>query len=211
VHYPGDRRALEPLLDQVADELNVKSVLFAESAERFGRWRAKPSFRALGPRLGSRVRAVAEALAEDDGRLGAALAAGERVVVPTPDGDVPLGPDDVELVQETSEGWGVASDGGLTVALELELTGELRREGLARELVRAVQEARKAAGLEVADRIALGVDAAGPVDEALAAFGDEISAETLAVELVRGRVGDPTFELTTSLEGAGVTVTLRRA
>jgi isoleucyl-tRNA synthetase len=211
VHYPGDRRALEPLLALVAEELNVKRVVFAESAERLGRWRAKPSYRALGPRVGSRVKSIAAALADDDGALAAALAAGERVVVATHDGEVPLEPDDVDLVQETAEGWGVASDGGLTVALELELTDELRREGVARELIRVVQDARKAAGLEVSDRIVLGVAATGIVAEALEAFGSQVAAETLAVELERGPVEGTAFEQRTSIEGADVTVTLRRA
>ena len=72
-------------------------------------------------------------------------------------------PDDVDLTQEVREGWGVASDGGITVALDLELTEELRREGLARELVRRVQDARKAADLDVSDRIELGVASGGSV------------------------------------------------
>jgi len=74
---------------------------------------------------------------------------------------VELSPEDVELERETLEGWGVATDEGTTVALELELTPELKREGLAREVVRLVQDARKAAGLDVSDRIVLGLEA-GP-------------------------------------------------
>jgi isoleucyl-tRNA synthetase len=81
------------------------------------------------------------------------------------------------------EGWGVASDGGLTVALDLELTPELRREGVARELVRLVQDARRAADLDVGDRIVLGVATSGPVLEALREHAATIARETLAVEL----------------------------
>ena len=103
-----------------------------------------------------------------------------RVEVPIDDGPaVAIGPDDVELARAVLEGWGVASDGGLTVALELEISPALRREGLARELVRIAQDARKAAGLDVGDRIVLGID----VDGELAAARDEhagfIAGETL--------------------------------
>jgi isoleucyl-tRNA synthetase len=129
---------------------------------------------------------------------------------------VALGPSDVDLVQESVEGWGVASDGGITVALELELTPELRAEGLARELVRAVQDARKAAGLDVGDRIVLGLrveggSAAEALHTAIDAHRPWIAGETLAVEIVGGTAPDATFEQTFEIEGARVAVTLRRA
>ncbi len=210
VHYPGDRESLRPLLDLVADELNVKRVEFAESAERFGRWRAKPNFKTLGPRLGSGVQRVASALAADDGTLASRLAAGDRVSVPVDGADVALGPEDVELAQQTTEGWGVATDGGITVALELELTDDLRLEGLARELVRAVQDARKAAGLDVVDRIALGIETGGRARDALDAFASYVAGETLAVEFGQTALPDPSYEGTVSVEGEDVRLTLRR-
>jgi isoleucyl-tRNA synthetase len=211
VHFPGDREALRPLLELVAEELNVKRVEFAESVEHVGRWRAKPNFKTLGPRLGSGVQKVAAALAADDGALASRLAAGERVSVPVDGADVSLTPEDVELAQETTEGWGVATDGGITVALELEPTEELRLEGLARELVRVVQDARKAAGLEVVDRIALGIEVDGRVRDALEAFASFVAGETLATELGSTALPDPTFELIASVDGRDVRVTLRRA
>jgi isoleucyl-tRNA synthetase len=216
VHYAGDHAALEPLLDLVGEELNVKQVLFAESAEQLGRWRAKPNFKVLGPRLGPVVKEVATALERDDGSLAAALAHGDPVRVDLGTEQVALGPSDVDLVQESVEGWGVASDGGITVALELELTPELRAEGLARELVRAVQDARKAAGLDVGDRIVLGLrveggSAAEALHTAMDAHRPWIAGETLAVEIVGGTAPDATFEQTFEIEGARVAVTLRRA
>ena len=215
VHYAGDHAALEPLLDLVAEELNVKQVLFAESADQLGRWRAKPNFKVLGPRLGPRVKDTATALEGDDGSLAAALARGETVrldVGGAPrDEQVELAPGDVDLVQETIEGWGIASDGGITVALELELTPELRAEGLARELVRAVQDARKAAGLDVGDRIVLGLRIEGPAEEALGAHRGWIAAETLAVDVVDGAAPGATFEQTFEIDGAVVGVSLRGA
>ena len=211
VHHAGDRAALEPLLPLVAQELNVRAVLFAESTEQFGRWRAKPNFKVLGPRLGPRVKEVAAVLAQDDGLAAAALARGEAVALSTPSGEVRLEPADVDLVQETLEGWGVAGEGGLTVALELELTEELRREGVARDLVRLVQDARKAAGLEVTDRIALGVEAGDDIAEALSAFRDYVATETLATDLADRPIADASFRREGSIDGSPVTITLRPA
>ena len=180
----GDHETLRPLLPIVADELNVKEVVFAESVETFGRWRAKPNFKTLGPRLGPRVKDVARALARDDGTEAAALAADLSVTLMLDDGEpVVLAPDDVDLAQEVREGWGVASEGGVTVALDLEVSAELRREGLARELVRVIQDARKAAGLDVTDRISLGVETSGEVAAALAEHATVVAGETLATNL----------------------------
>jgi isoleucyl-tRNA synthetase len=211
VHFPGDPEALRPLLGLVADELNVKEVLFAESADRFGRWRAKPNFKVLGPRFGPRVKEVAAALEEDDGSTAAALARGAAVELSTASGPIRLDPVDVDLIQETLEGWGVASDGGLTVALELELTPELRREGLARELVRLVQDGRRAAGLQVSDRIALGIEASGEIEEALREHRSAVARETLALDLRTAEIPDATYRQDAEIEGSPVAVTIRRA
>jgi isoleucyl-tRNA synthetase len=200
------------LLGLVAEELNVKQVRFAESADGFGRWHAKPNYKVLGPRLGPRVKVVATALDADDGPLADALASGRAVTVDLPEGPpVDLAPDDVDLVQETLEGWGVVSEGGLTVALELEITPELRREGLARDLVRAIQDARKAAGLQVSDRIELGVTASGEVADALRAHRNDVIGETLAVRLEEAPVADEAYREEADIEGTPVTITLRRA
>ena len=122
-----------------------------------------------------------------------------------------LSPDDVDLTQETLEGWGVATEGGLTVALELEVTPELRREGLARELVRVIQDARKAADLDVSDRIVLGVTVEGELAEALSEHRAWVAGETLAAELVSGEADDATYRQEARIEDAELTVTLRRA
>ena len=211
VHSSDPHEPLEQLLWLVAEELNVKRVVFEDPSTRRGRWRAKPNFRVLGPRLGSSVREVAAALDADDGTIAAVLERGERATVSTGRGEVTLEPEDVQLVQETLEGWGVASDGGVTVALELEITPELRREGLARELIRIVQDARKAAGLEVGDRIVLGLDVEGELAEAFEAHRAEIAAETLATEIADTTVPDATYEQTARVDSARVRVTVRRA
>jgi isoleucyl-tRNA synthetase len=210
VHVPGGRD-LSKVIGIVADELNVREVELSESAQELGRWRAKPNFKVLGPRLGARVKDAARALAEDDGTLAAALAGGEAVQV----AGVSLDPADVELVQETREGFGVASDGGVTVALDLAVDEELRLEGLARDLVRVVQDARKAAGLDVSDGIELGIEATGELAAALEAHGAYVAGETLARSVATGPIsgaeGDPDLhEMDTSVDGIAVRISLAR-
>ena len=217
VHYAGDHAQLEPLLALAAEELNVKAIEFAESAEQLAGWRAKPNFRVLGPRLGPRVKDVAGVLERDDGTLAGRLARGETVTVPLGDQEnVELTPQDVDLAQDVREGWGVAAEGGLTVALDLSVTPELRLEGLARELVRLIQDARRTAGLEVTDRIALGIETAGEVAQALDRHEDYIMSETLAHTLLRGPLPGEIlrdthrYQTETSVDGTSVRLSLAK-
>ena len=124
---------------------------------------------------------------------------------------IELTPDDVDLGQEVTEGWGVASDGGLTVALDLEVSDDLLREGQAREVVRAVQDARRAAGLDVSDRIDLAVSATGDVAASIAAFRDYVAGETLAVALDVGTLDGDAFRHEVEIDGGAVAITLRKA
>jgi isoleucyl-tRNA synthetase len=212
VHIPGEPGRLAALLPLIGDELNVKEVRFAESAEELSGWRAKPNFRVLGPRLGPRVQLVAAALAADDGALAARLGRGETVELSVDGGEpVWLSTGDVELAKQTQAGWGVASDGPVTLALDLELDDDLRLEGMAREVVRAVQDLRKASDLDVTDRIVLGVQAEGALAVALAAHAAWIAAEVLATELKSEPLPDPLGSATVTIAGAGAAVTLRRA
>ena len=213
VGVPGGEARLRPLLGLVAEELNVASVGFAEGDEALSEWRARPNFRTLGPRLGSRAQAAAEAIRADDGTLGRDLAAGRSVVVPVEGGAVTIGPEDVELVQQTRPGWGMATDGAFTVALDLEVDDDLRAEGAVREVVHHVQALRRSAGLDLTDRIVLGLDApeGGLVARALDEARDRVAAEVLAVDLRPGPVDDPSGTAEAEVEGERVGFSLRRA
>jgi isoleucyl-tRNA synthetase len=210
-HVPERTHDAEALLPIIAEELNVHDVRFATSEDPFGTWRAKPDFKVLGPRLGSRVKALAAALAADqDGVAAGQLAAGVSVELRIDDGPaVTIAPGDVELAREALAGWGVASDAGVTVALELDLTPALVAEGLARELVRVAQDARKSAGLEVSDRIALGLDGDADVRTVVETWSSFIAGETLAVEL-GPTVADPDHTDDVEVDGRSVRVQLRR-
>ena len=154
VGAPGWAELPDELRQQVADELNVHG--FDELAGELVDRSAKGNFRALGKRFGKRTPTVAAAVAAADaGELAAALRATGRATVVVDGEDVEVTADEVLLTETPREGWAVATDGGETVALDLEITPELRRAGLAREVVRLVQEARKTSGLQVTDRVEL--------------------------------------------------------
>ncbi|MCU1587290.1 MAG: ileS, partial [Frankiales bacterium] len=152
----------------------------------------KASFRPLGVRFGKGVQAVAAAItAADPTQLAADLRAGTASV--TVDGEqVPLSPEEVVVTETPRTGWAVASAAGETVALDLEISPELRRAGLVREVVRLVQEARKGTGLEVSDRIEFWWDADGELAAALHEGSLRLAEEVLAVSVLQGR---PTADL----------------
>ena len=208
----GRREAVAGLLDLVAGELNVKQVRFADGEAGLVAYRLVPNFRAIGPRFGKAAPRVAGAVrGADAGQLAPRLRAGERVEVEVPDhGPVDLGPEEVGVVEEPVTGWRVVREGGSSVALDLEITPELRLEGLARDLVRAVQDLRKEAGLRVEDRIELAVGAEGEVAEAVEAHRDHLLGETLAVELHGAPQGDGA-ETRVELDGQEVRLWLRPA
>ncbi|MDQ3792414.1 MAG: DUF5915 domain-containing protein, partial [Actinomycetota bacterium] len=211
VHVSGDSGRLDPLLGLVAEELNVKEVTFAESAEELSGWRARPRFSTLGPRLGRAVQEVAAVLQNDDGSIAGSLANGRDAALSLPSGTVVLTPADVELVQETQEGWGLASDGAIAVALDLRLTDDLKREGMVRDLIHQVQNIRKSAGLAVADRIVLGVKGGPEVVAAITSYRDQIAAEVLAVEILDHAVDDPLASSEVSFEGEVVGLSIRKS
>jgi len=209
------RAGVAGLLDLVAAELNVKEVGFAEGEAGLVAYRLAPNFRVLGPRFGRDAPAVAAALrqvpAEPAAELAPRLRAGERVRLEVDGlGPVELGPEEAGVVEEPVTGWRVVRDGATAVALDLEVTPELRLEGLARDLVRAVQDLRKAAGLEVADRIELAVKADGRAAAAVAAHHDYLLGETLATSLHAAPQGDG-HDARVDLDGQEVRIWLRPA
>ena len=199
VFLPGGEGDLLPGL--VEDELNVDRVVVADELGEVLRFELVPNFKTLGPRLGEAVKHVKPALAALDGEAAAAtLEAGGPIKLELPGGPVELGPDDVELRVRAQPGYAVSRDGGEVVALDLAVDDDLRRRGLARELVRQVQDLRKASGLEVQDRIRLrlvGLDALRDVF-------DEIGREVLATEILDQPGSGPgaLLDLDGELEGA---------
>lgn len=172
----------EELRAEVSDELNIGGLepLSAAGADLVDH-SAKGNFRALGKRFAKDTPRVAAAIAAADaGALAAALAADGKASVELDGAPVEVLPDEVIISERPREGWSVVNEQGETVALDLEITPELRLAGLAREVIRTVQEARKNNGFEISDRIALSWHATGEVAEAVAVHRDLIAGEVLA-------------------------------
>ncbi|MET1061902.1 MAG: isoleucine--tRNA ligase [Aeromicrobium sp.] len=174
----------EELRAQIAEELNVRSLESFETTGDLVDHSAKGNFRNLGKRFGKQTPQVAGAIAATDAtRLAAEIAAAGSATVEVDGEALTVGADDVIITEHPREGWSVVNDQGETVALDLELDDELRQAGLAREAIRAIQEARKTSGLDVSDRILLAWSADGPVADALRAHGDLIADEVLATSI----------------------------
>ncbi|MGQ0630188.1 MAG: isoleucine--tRNA ligase [Sporichthyaceae bacterium] len=205
----GWSRLPAELRDQIAEELNVTRLeSLAEAGGELVDYSAKGNFRTLGKRFGKRTPVVAAAIAAADAAaLAADLRAGRAATVIVDGEAVSVDADEVILTETPRQGWSVAREGE-TVALDLEITPQLRRAGLAREAVRAVQEARKNAGLEVSDRITLAWHAAGPeLAEALREHADLLAAEVLASTVSEltapaGEAADPELGLSFTLAKA---------
>jgi isoleucyl-tRNA synthetase len=179
-----ERAALERLGDVVREELNVKEIRYVEQADELGSYEIKPNYRSLGPRFGKLMPQVAAAVESlDAAHVAAAVRAGTHVGVSIDGHDHDLGPDDLQLAMKPLDGYQLEREGSHAVALELQLDDELRSEGLAREIVHAVQNARKDAGLEVEDRIALRLGGDAEVLAAARAYESYVRGETLAEQL----------------------------
>ena len=203
-----ERAAIERLADVALEELNVKELRYVSQADELGSYEVKPNYRALGPRFGKHMPQVAAAVASlDPAHVASALRDGGRVGISVDGHPHELEPDDLMLGMRPLEGYQLEREGSHAVALELELDDELRREGLAREIVHAVQNARKAAGLLVEDRIHL---ALGGDEELLAAgraFEAYIAGETLALSVAY----DADAGEAATIEGRPLVIAVRRA
>ena len=183
----AERASIEHLAELVQAELNVKELDFVSEEGELVRYAVRPNFRTLGPRFGKAMPQVAAAVEALDPAHAREAIGGERRIGVNVDGsEHPLEPDDLILVMQPLEGYEVEAEAGRAVALALELDDELRREGLAREVVHAVQGARKRAGLEVSDRISLRLGGDEALLEAARLHRDYIAGETLATSLAFG-------------------------
>ena len=177
----AEREAISARAALVTAELNVKQLDFVSDESELVSYAVKPNYRSLGPRFGKRMPQVAAAVESlDPAHVAAVMADGGQVGINVDGDEHTIGPDELTLALQPLDGYEVEAEAGHAVALQLELDDELRREGLAREIVHAVQNARKAAGLEITDRIELGL---GGDEELLAAAREHepyIAGEVLA-------------------------------
>jgi isoleucyl-tRNA synthetase len=204
------RAALSTFADDVLGELNVKSLDVVADDSKLVTVKAKANFKVLGKRVGGRMKELAAAIGELDAGALAKLARGEPVVVL----GEPLGADDVLVSREIVAGNAAEVGEGMTVVLDTRISPELRREGLARELVNRVQNLRKSADLDVSQRIALTFACDGELADVLrdATTRDLIAAETLAHDITvvaPGSATDHPHASDEEVDGAKVKVALK--
>jgi isoleucyl-tRNA synthetase len=179
-----ERQAIERLESLAREELNVRELRFVSQADELGQVEVKPNYRTLGPRFGKQMPTVAAAVAGLNPSIAAAaLRDGKSVAISLNGHDHELSGEDLLISMKPIEGYQVEREGSHAVALELAVDDELRAEGWAREIVHAVQAARRDAGLEVSDRIVLTIDGDSELLEAARKHQDYIAGETLAVEV----------------------------
>ncbi|MEZ3591265.1 MAG: isoleucine--tRNA ligase [Muribaculaceae bacterium] len=201
----AQREAIEAMSDLILGEVNVKTIKFVGNEDGVLVKRVKPDFKKLGPKYGKIMKQVAAAIAafsqqdiarlEKDGSIGLEIAG-------TP---VTVDKSDVEIISEDIPGWLVANDGNITVALDITLTDELRREGIARDIVNRVQNIRKSRGYDITDKINLVFEPNDATDAAISDYADYISRQVLA-DSVKVAVIDAAMDGVECLDLDGVNI-----
>ncbi|MGD0654359.1 MAG: class I tRNA ligase family protein [Thermoguttaceae bacterium] len=184
----------------ICDELNVKHIEFAVNADQYITYTILPDLKRLGPRLGKRLPALRKVLAGiDGGNLLAEMESRGKITITLQDGSIALDAADIQVRLQAKPGWAAAHGKMCVVVLATELTPELIAEGIAKDLVRVIQDRRKDMGLEFTDRIVVGlVTDSDELTEAVNLFRRYIQGETLAVEIG--------FSLLSGVEAAEVKV-----
>jgi isoleucyl-tRNA synthetase len=205
-----ERTAIERLQDIVREELNVKQLRFVSAADELGRYEVKPNYRLLGPRFGKQMPQVAAAVAALDPEHVAEALRVERPIGIAIDGrEHQLTPEDLQLAMRPLDGYQLEREGSHAVALDLAIDDDLRAEGWAREVVHAVNAARKEAGLAVEDRIALELGGDAELLDAARAHEHYVTGETLATS-VSYDLADGTGE-TGEIDGRELRIGVERA
>ncbi|MDE3070810.1 MAG: class I tRNA ligase family protein, partial [Acidobacteriota bacterium] len=212
----SERAQIERLAEVVRDELNVKRLRFVADAEELGRYEAKPNYQRLGPRFGKDMPLLARAIGALDGaHVAAVLREGGTIGVNVAGREHALSAEDVLLSMSAPEGFTVEREGTHAVALDLSIDEELRDEGRGREIVHAVQNARRNAGLAVEDRIELALGGDPALLAAARRHDAYLAGETLAVEVQMDgeRAGLQAMEHSeqATIDGLSLEISLRRA
>jgi isoleucyl-tRNA synthetase len=210
VYVKQGRAELDPaLLEIVKDELNIKDLVFVQDPESLLSYRVLPDNKRLGPKYGADFPKIKAALSGlDPDRVADLVSNGEVVPLELDGGTITLEPEEVLVQTEAAEGLSTVDSKLLTVAIETEITPALRDEGLARELVRRIQDFRKQADFDIADRIAVVFQVSEGLHSALEAHRSYIMDETLALEMEEGEPEGGMFSGTVTFEGEQATLGL---
>lgn len=174
------RSALEAVKALVLNEVNVKEMRFVDNTEGILVKKIKPDFKKLGPRYGKIMKALAAAIQQMSQEDINAFEKAGTFTLKVDGVDAVIDRADVEIISEDIPGWLVANEGRLTVALDIIVTEELKKEGLARELVNRIQNIRKSSGFDITDKVIIKIASATEMDGAIQSFREYISNQVLA-------------------------------
>jgi isoleucyl-tRNA synthetase len=212
VRVPTDeaKDAIGKHLNQILEELNIKEVEFIARDAEIVSYDIKPKLPEVGKRHGRLVPAIKKALAEASGaQIAGTVGNGDSFELEVEGQTIQFAPEDVIIQTASAEGYASAEEGDYLVALETTITPELAEEGIARELVRSVQDARKQADLQISDRIALHIGGSEAVISALDAFKETIATETLTQQWL-SEADDECFAANGSADGQDWSIALKR-
>lgn len=179
----AQRTHIEAVKSLIINEVNVKEINFVDGTAGILVKKVKCDFKKLGPKFGKQMKAVAAAVGELPQDAIAELEKNGRYTLSLTDGEAVIEAADVEIISEDIPGWLVANEGKLTVALEVTVTDELRREGIARELVNRIQNIRKSSGFEITDKIRIRLSKNQETDDAVNEYNSYICNQVLGVSL----------------------------
>ena len=180
---PATAEHISAVKNLIMNEVNVKEIELIEKTTGLITKRIKPNFKTLGPRYGKWMKQIAALVAEFSQERIAEVEAAPETVLDLGAERITVTPADFEITSEDMPGWLVASEGKLTVALDITVTEELKAEGVARELINRIQNIRKDSGFEVTDKIRAEIEQKPLVADAIARFAGYIASQTLAVEV----------------------------
>ena len=204
------RKAVEAISDLLLAETNVKTLKLVANDEGVLVKRVKPDFKKLGKKLGKQMKAAAAAISGLSQHEIAALEREGFIELQLDGAPVRIEATDVEIFSEDIPGWLVANDGPLTVALDVTITDELRREGIARDIINRIQNIRKDRGYEITDRITLVFAPDEQVDGVLSSFAEYISAQVLATALTTAPLDETEGVETLDIDGLNVKVLISK-
>ncbi|MCH5331362.1 MAG: isoleucine--tRNA ligase [Alistipes sp.] len=200
-------RAVENL---IKSEVNIKEIELIENTTGLITKRIKPNFKLLGPRCGSLMKQLAATVAGFSQEQIEAVENGTLTSLEIEGNKIEFTSADFEIASEDMPGWLVASEGRLTVALDITVSEELRREGVARELINRIQNIRKDSGLEVTDKIRVEIELSPLVEGAVSEFGDYIGSQTLAGDVVCSVSPQGTFSVKSEIDEQPLTIAITK-
>ncbi len=207
---PTMARHIEAVKGLIMGEVNIKAIELIEDTTGVITKRIKPNFKTLGPRYGKYMKQIAALTATFDQAKIAEIESSPETSIEVAGDTLTVTPADFEITSEDMPGWLVASEGKLTVALDITLTDELTREGVARELVNRIQNIRKDSGFEVTDKIRVEIQNTDSVVSSLATYAEYVAQQTLAIEVLAIASPQGGFVVECELDDAPLSIAVSR-